>query len=463
MQTRNVVLSVLLVSTAGCDSSSGAADTGGSGGESVLVDGGGASSSTATAAGGAPSSGGAGGQGDGGGAECSYTATPDAIDYRTADCADPSAPPSEKLTCALVLAAATPTFDPPADPSGYGPTQKQGVVRITFDASSPPFAGENELVFTTVAGSGNTFVGMPSNTRLEIDAGVRLDYGDDSINGQLFEWDGVHDVTITRGDPCHARGRFAVDLKKFVAPDAKARFITLFDVDRFLLEHVHTQAQYSPDVGGPGGGNGSGAPTLLFRAAADSLEPPRHGLYRHHSNQGSASGWGANQIASLEDSSIEDIWTDGGDGLRFETSQGDVGSKRVRATHVFAQNGNLAVAFTPHDASSDDVQISDVHALSMYVGLGAFGTGPGAGVGVFTNTTVDDACVVAGNQAQGPVDPTQSASAAVMNTAAGADVTFTNVFAAGSFSSANPGGTADPSCTAENVYDGFEDWTLELP
>lgn len=391
---------------------------------------------------------------------CAYTPTPNAIDYRTATCAGPKASPAERLTCALELAAASPTFTPPLDPSGLGPRQKQGVVRITFDASSPPYQGKNAIDLSTLAGGNKTFVGMPSNTRLEVDSGVRLVYGDGAINGQLFDWDGVHDVTITRGSPCHDRGRFVVDLKSAVAPDDKARFVSLHDVDRFLIEHVHTIAQYSPDVGGQGSGNGSGAPTILFHANEVNQLPPRHGLYRHHSNQGSAAGWGANQIASLSHSLVEDIWTDGGDAIRFETSTGTVGSHDVTVRHVFAQNGNVAVAFTPHDASSSGVHVSDVHALGMYVGIGAFGTGNGAGIGVFTDTTVDDACIVAGADAQGQTDPDDSSAAVVLKTAEDADVTVTGALRAGTFTSKQPGGQTGPSCSAATVKDGFEDWLM---
>ena len=454
-----LVLAVIV----GCSSTSESDDVGTGGGLVTASSGGagplaGEGEGAASSVGGASAAGGDGEGAAGGGVECSYTPTPGAIDFRTADCGGPSADASERLSCALAMAAANPTFDPPADPSGYGPTQTQGVVRIALDPRDPPYMGENAIELVTTVDGNNTFVAMPSNTRLEIDSGIRLIYGDDSVNGQLFHWDSVHDVTITRGDPCHDRGRFVVDLRSQVAQDAKARFVALHDVSRFLLEHMHTIAQYHPDSG-PGGGNGSGAPTILFHAASNG-QPPREGLYRHHSNQGSAAGWGANQIASLSSSHIEDIWTDGGNAIRFETSTGFIGSRQVTVEHVYAQNGNAAVAFTPHDASSDEIHVTDVRAKSMYLGVGAFGQGPAAGIGLFTATTVEDACVVAGNQAQGDEDPAQSAAAVLIKTAEGADVSVTAAYAAGNFTSNNVGAGTDPACSASTVGEGWPDWTM---
>jgi hypothetical protein len=431
---------------------------------------GGASSSSSGEAGGAAGTGGAtssngsgGGSGGGGAGTCSYTPTPHAVDFRTDDCAPSAASPATRLTCAIAKAAAHPTFDPPADTMSYGPNAPQGVVRISFDAKSAPFKGTNQIVFAATAGDNKTFVDFASNVRLEIDSGVSLAYADPSVNGQVFDWDGVANVTITRGDPCNAKGRFVVDLDSFIdGMTDQARFITLHDVSRFLLEHVHTLSAFSPD-GGSGSGNGTGAPTVLFHAATNN-KVPRFGIYRHHSNQGSASGWGANQIASLSDSYITDIWSDGGDVLRFETSTGTIGSQRVTAEHVFGQHGFLVVALTPHGANSNDVQVSDVNGVSMNTGVGAFGTGPAGGTGVFTSTTVSGGCIVAGSMAEESDGTTgQSTAAVVEKVVPQAQVKIENISRSGTFTSNQPGGTTDASCTATSAAARFEDWYMMSP
>jgi hypothetical protein len=166
-----------------------------------------------------------------------------------------------------------------------------------------------------------------------------------------------------------------------------ARAIRLRNVDRFQIEHLHTIQSLKT------------ATAAVIFAGQPATRAPRNGIYRHHSNEGSPQGYGPNQIVSLSDSYIYDLWSDGGTTLRMETDGNASGVHRVFVQDVYGQNGNRVAVLMPTLASSDDVRIFNVRGVSMYEGvrIGA----PREGTNhTLTNVTVQGGCIVAGTQAQ---------------------------------------------------------------
>jgi hypothetical protein len=322
-----------------------------------------------------------------------YVPTPHAHEYRSA-----SGTPLARLDAVIAAAANDRHFMQPASSgaaSGKGPNALQGVAHIAFDPSSPPFAGANLI---SLSGP----VTFRSNVRLEIDSGVGLVYGW-SADGAMFEWNGVDNVTITRGDPSHGTGRRAgrywIDLSHGARASVQ-HAIVMENTSNWLIEYLHTTQQQQT--------NGA---SVIARSTAGHVTPsqsPRLGIYRHHSNDGSPTGYGPNQLVSLSDTYIYDLWTDGGTTLRFETDGNASGVHRVVADQVYCQNGDRALALTPHAADSDHITVTNVRAVSCFAGVVTgddnFGSQQG---GVFTSTTVTNGCVVAGNDAQLRVPPGQ--------------------------------------------------------
>ncbi|MEO6953142.1 MAG: hypothetical protein ABI321_15180 [Polyangia bacterium] len=377
---------------------------------------------------------------------CTYVATPGAIEFRDMAGTDAVA----KLEAAI--AAAVPVFQPPAYPMGHGPTQAQGVVHIAFDPGSNEGQGTNALVLDSP-------IAFPSHVRLEVDSGVTLVWGS-TTPGAMFVWDGVTDVTITRGNPCHgvgvSAGRFVVDL---TMPNVGAkRFISLIDVDRWLIEQVHTLSEFQAYTQTM---SANAATAITFNGkAADAC--PREGVYREHSNSGSGPSWGPNQIQSLFDSYIADIWTDGGAALRMEsgtTNAGPgmyVGVHHVTAEHIFGQNGSYVVSLTPHHTPSDDVHITDVRGVSMYLGLVFQKSNDPTAVPaqVFTNTTVQGGCIIGGPDAQSPAvqgTTVGSVSAVFDAQSPASSITYDGIAVGGTFTGV-PGGTG--SCTLAEATNG---------
>lgn len=415
-----VSLAVLLL---GCgDGGSSATETGSSGGGSAGSGGGGG----AVAGSGGASPGGAGGAGGGGsggsgGAVVPYQEPPCTKSFRDA----PGASSADKLEAAVAEAAADRCFDPPAEDgpaAGKGPAQAQGVVRIAFDPSSPDYTGANRLIVDRP-------VALDSRLRLEIDAGILIVYNH-YTDGALFKLSGLSDITITRGDPAHGEGvragRFVVDTSTDPLPAGspdpmRARVIWLQDTERFLIEHFHTIQSWRTD-----------SAAVVFNGGTEATSP-RFGIYRHHSNEGSPQGYGPNQITSLYDSYIHDLWSEGGTTCRMETDGNHSGVHRVVADRLYGRNGNRVLVLMPYEKSSDTITISDVRGVSMFEGIHV---GDQAGAGLFTGVTVTGGCIVAGPSAQAPVptgeypdpSPVQVSREAVhWGAAQGTDVTITAI------------------------------------
>jgi hypothetical protein len=308
--------------------------------------------------------------------------------------------------------------------AGKGPNALQGVAHLAFDPASPPFQGTNLLTLTSP-------VTFRSNVRLEIDSGVGLVYGW-SADGAMFEWDGVTNISITRGDPRHGTGRragrFWIDTSHG-GRASKQHAIVMENASYWLIEYMHTTQQVQTNAAAVVARSNNGSVTIGTS--------PRFGIYRHHSNDGSPSGYGPNQLVSLSDAYIYDIWTEGGTALRFETDGNAVGVHRIIADQLYCQYGNRSVALTPHAADSDHVTITNLRALSCFEGLvegnNNFGSQQG---GLFRTTTVTGGCVVAGTNAEDrvpvgefPTSPPRTTShQAVASTAAAAsDNTESNI------------------------------------
>jgi hypothetical protein len=299
------------------------------------------------------------------------------------------------LTSAIAQASADREYQPdPATGSaaGLGPNAAQGVVHIAREPGASAFGGPNVITIDSA-------VGMRSNVRVEVDSGIRFDLE----SARLFDLTGLTNVTITHGDPSMGSGRtagkFIVDTSD--APTASKRLaVVVTNTTAFLVEWLHTIQ--SPVTG---------TAAIVMRGRPG----PSNGIYRHHSNEGSPPGYGPNQIGSLRDAYIDDIWTDGGTALRLETDSNVTGVHNVTAENIYGQNGNRVVALSPHCADSDHVTIRDVFGVSMIDGIRLAATSaqdrnPTTGVlcdgiatghpGHFTATSVTDACIVAGTNAE---------------------------------------------------------------
>ncbi|MEZ4450078.1 MAG: hypothetical protein R3B09_11430 [Nannocystaceae bacterium] len=384
---------------------------------------------------------------------CVAPILPGTIDYRSPEYSETEA--HERLSHMIADAAEDPIFTPPAYPMGYGPTAKQGVVRIPFDPDAPPYEGANAIVL-------HGTVDFVSGVRLEIDSGIRL-VDAQPKDGTLISWRGapdqpLTDVTLTVGDTCHgegwAQGRFVVDRQTALDPALATRFLWAENADRWLLEHVHTldhPLHYDTTPMMPGGG--TGGPVVLFRGSTPSTVP-RHGVYRHHSNEGSCAGWGPNQIAALEDTYISHIKTDGGTALRFESSQLTPGNHRITAEYIFGMNGNGVVSFSPHESSSDEVHVSQLYGVSMYAGI-TIVKGEG---GVFTKSSASDGCIVGGHTAESsaadkPYPGSDDSKIAIYNVGSG--VTVSGIGSAGDFLPNGSNGDPDVPCSLDIAMNAF--------
>lgn len=342
--------------------------------------------------------------------------------------------PQQRISAMLADAAKKPIYTPPAYPMGYGPTGKQGVVRIGFDADDPPDAGANRILLTGP-------IAFVDNVRLEVDSGVTL-VDAQTKDGTLVDWRGAPDkplrnVTLTVGDACRGAGRragkFVLDRQSVLAKDLSTRFVWAENVERWLIESVHTldhPLHVDKTPGEPGGG--TGGPVVLFRGLTVETTP-RLGVYRNHSNEGSAAGWGPNQIAALRDTFISHIWTDGGTALRFESSLDTPGNHGVTAEYIFGMNGNGVVSLSPHTSDSDEIHVSQVYGVSMYAGI-TIVKGEG---GKFSKSSVTDGCIVAGKMAESPAldkpYPGSDPSQAVIYDVSGGGVTVSGIGQSGKF------------------------------
>lgn len=354
------------------------------------------------------------------------------IRYDSKDYAEKT--PHLRLTQMLAAAAKQPIFSPPKYPLGFGPTAKQGVVRVAYDPKAPPDQGVNRILLTGP-------VGFVDNVRLEVDSGVTL-VDAQTEDGTLIDWRGdkatpLRGVTLTVGDACRGEGRrlgkFVVDRQSVLDKDLSTRFIWAENVERWLIESVHTldhPLHVDKTPGEPGGG--TGGPVILLRGLTEATTP-RLGVYRNHSNEGSAAGWGPNQIAALVDTYISHIWTDGGTALRFESSLDTPGNHRVTAEYIFGMNGNGVVSFSPHTSFSDQVHVSKVYGVSMYAGLTVV---KGEG-GAFTDSSITDGCMVAGKNAESPAldkpYPGSDLSQSVIYDVGNVGVTITGIGQSGKF------------------------------
>ncbi|MEZ4450487.1 MAG: hypothetical protein R3B09_13490 [Nannocystaceae bacterium] len=317
-----------------------------------------------------------------------YVGPPCTRSFRAA----PGASDADKLEAAIADAITDRCFLPPVEEppaSAMGPKEAQGVVRIEYDPRSPDFAGANALLFDRP-------VALEDGLRIEIDAGVRLVYTHYE-NGALFNLDKRRDVTLTRGDPAHGEGRragrYVLDASTDPPPvdgvtKMIARAVWLKDTDRFLVEHVHTVQSWRTDTA-----------AIIFNGSPTSAAP-RNGIYRHHSNEGSPQGYGPNQITSLNDSYIHDLWSEGGTTCRFETDGNHSGVHRVIVDLIYGQRGNRVLVLMPYEESSDTLTVTRIRGVGMYEGIRV---GDQPGDGIFTGVTVDDGCIVAGDDAQSQV------------------------------------------------------------
>ena len=193
------------------------------------------------------------------------------------------------LTSAIAQAAADRQYqpDPATGPAaGLGPNAAQGVVHIAREPGAPAFGGANVIAI-------GSLVTMQSNVRVEVDSGIRFDLE----AARLFDLTGLANVTITHGDPSMGSGRtagkFIVDISD--APTASKRMaVLLTNTTAFLVEWLHTIQ--SPVTG---------TAAVVMRGRPG----PSNGIYQHHSNEGSPPGYGPNQIGSLRNAYIDDIWT----------------------------------------------------------------------------------------------------------------------------------------------------------
>jgi hypothetical protein len=303
--------------------------------------------------------------------------------------------------------------------------------------------------------------------RIEVDSGIRFDLE----AARLFDLTGLTNVTITHGDASMGSGRtagkFIVDTSD--APTASKRTaVLLSNTTAFLVEWLHTVQ--SPVTG---------TAAVVMRGRPG----PSNGIYQHHSNEGSPPGYGPNQIGSLRNGYIDDIWTDGGTALRLETDSNVAGVHNVTAENIFGQNGNRVIALSPHCADSDNVTIRHVYGVSMIDGIRLAATSaqdrnPTTGVlcdgiatghpGHFTGTTVTDGCTVAGTNAEQnygsdvyhDVPPRTTSENVISNVStAGTDVTISGMGydqSAAAFS-LGTGSPVDPSvpCSASIARSGW--------
>ena len=335
------------------------------------------------------------------------------------------------LTSAIAQAATDRRYqpDPATGPAaGLGPNAAQGVVHIAREPGAPAFGGANVIPI-------GSLVTMRSNVRVEVDSGIRFDL--EAV--RLFDLTGLANVTITHGDPSMGSGRtagkFIVDTSD--APVASKRMaVLLTNTTAFLVEWLHTiQAPVT------------GTAAVVMRGRPG----PSNGIYQHQSNEGSPPGYGPNQIGSLRNAYIDDIWTDGGTALRLETDSNVTGVHDVTAENLFGQNGNRVVALSPHCADSDHVTIRHIFGVSMIDGIRLAATSaqdrnPTTGIlcdgiatghpGHFTSTTVTDGCVVSGTNAEQnygsdvyhEVPPRTTSENVISNVStAGTDVTISGI------------------------------------
>ena len=193
------------------------------------------------------------------------------------------------LTSAIAQASADRRYqpDPATGPAaGLGPNAAQGVVHIAREPGAPAFGGANLITI------GSPVV-MRSNVRVEVDSGVWFDLE----AARLFDLTGLTNVTITHGDASMGSGRtagkFVVDMAD--APSASHRMaVLLTNTTAFRVEWFHTIQ----------------SPVTASAAVVMRGRPgPLNGIYQHHSNEGSPPGYGPNQLGSLPDVYIGDIWT----------------------------------------------------------------------------------------------------------------------------------------------------------
>lgn len=307
------------------------------------------------------------------------------IDFR--DVLATSTNPSKALSSCMEKASAEAqrTYTPPIETGVYadrGPNARQGEILITRDDNADDFKGKNRLVFPAEA--------VPkSNTRLIIDSGVAIVYGL-AGDGQILNWNGVKNVTITLGDAEHGTA-FFYDGAASESGAARRRFVNLLNVQWWLLEDVESRQRL-----GSKGNVTSGSAVFPFHGENES-KSPRDGIYRRHQNSGSPSGYGPNQIASAYRVTGTDIDTDGGTALRLETDGNASGVHHFIGRRITGANGNRVLAMSAHDVNSDHVDVRQLQGKSMWHGIRIAG-----GPGKFTDTTVLDGWFEHGTTAQDP-------------------------------------------------------------
>jgi hypothetical protein len=236
----------------------------------------------------------------------------------------------------------------------------------------------------------------------------------------------------------------------------------LLNVDGFLIENVFSvQNGTLPDPAAVKANNGaypwptSAKAVIVMRPRNDSplLGPfldPHNGAIQHHYNIGGPFGYGPNQITSGHSIRVSQVYSRGGTALRLETDStkrksfgGEI--RGLTADTIMGVNCNRAVSFSPHAQKNFEVHVSHVVARSCHQGVveSADENLSAAERGGFWDSTISDVSVIAGNQAQDPLQNGGSAGtwkigpsvqSFARDTKANWFVTYSNLSCKGSFS-----------------------------
>jgi hypothetical protein len=189
-----------------------------------------------------------------------------------------------------------------------------------------------------------------------------------------------------------AEGKFLIDL---TGPNdqTKRTFVRARGaVKRVVIQGYYTKSPFQT------GDTASAAVVTHSTIQGNATTGPANWLIRNVGNEGSEEGWGPTQLTALSDSYIENLRSEGGVTLRFETDGVASGIHNVEATKILSENARGAVTLSPWNVDSDHIWITDVRSISSQFLIRSAATGkPGF---VFTTTTVTGGCAVGRSNAQ---------------------------------------------------------------
>lgn len=303
-------------------------------------------------------------------------------------------------------------------------------------------AGAPQAVVYVPPGTYRLFdLAMPSNVRLEVDAGAVLEqapYPSSPLPPKtaLIVWDAPIDgpaltnvsiVGVGTGSPdvkslaqpvpdgWDVTGSFTFDLDPATTgADPYIRGIDMVNVDGFLVQNLFAiQNNTAPVPGAASTLPTSRRPVMTLRSS--NLSPiggpfydPHDGAIRNVYEVGAPRGFGPDQVNSGHNLSFEHLYSRGGTTLRLETDNaharfgGEIAG--LTADDITGVDCNRAVSFAPHDQINRDVHVTNVVAIACYQGLNESIDEqiPITRRGAFLDSSVTTVSVSAGDDAQTP-------------------------------------------------------------